>query len=277
MKEQYSKICRNLIEYYEQYLSNKEIEALRKILTLDNYDNFNIIIFINKLIDRVWQLTLTNPLFYKQGEPFKFLITRDLIPNYFNISDIKDFKKNINHSLELIDETKVLETVNGISGIIVNIDYINTFSYPLLPIDFKDNDTIWAKTKLDPIGVYNISLNLKNYDISEESSNDFAQETHLPKIDIIKSLYNFKKNNKILDKTDYDSLANQIIVYFLVENNYKKDIVKVRDILKQKYKKEIIKQYTKYFNGHITLEDFVTIIFNLLETDVLLEKFDKSM
>lgn len=277
MKEQYSKICRNLIEYYEQYLSNKEIEALRKILTLDNYDNFNIIIFINKLIDRVWQLTLTNPLFYKQGEPFKFLITRDLIPNYFNISGIKDFKKHVNHSLELIDETKIIESVNGINGIIVNIDYINTFSYPLLPIDFKDTDTIWAKTKLDPIGVYNISLNLKNYDISEESSNDFAEETHLPKINFIKPLYNYKKNNKILDKIDSDSLANQIIVYFLVTNNYTKDIVKVRDILKQTYKKEIVKQYTKYFNGHITLEDFSTIVFNLLEHDVSLEKFDKSM
>ena len=277
MKEQYSNVCKNLIEYYEQFLSNKEIEALRKILTLDNYDNFNIIIFINKLIDRVWQLTLTNPLFYKHGEPFKFLITRDLIPNYFNISGIKDLKKHVNHSLELIDETKIIESVNGINGIIVNIDYINTFSYPLLPIDFKNTDTIWAKTKLDPIGVYNISLNFHKYDISEESSTDFAEETHLPKIDIIKPLYNFIKNNKILDKIDSDSLANQIIVYFLVTNNYTKDIVKVREILKQTYKKEIVKQYTKYFNGHITLEDFSTIVFNLLENDVSLEKIDKSM
>ena len=39
---------------------------------------------------------------------------------------------------------------------IVEIDYANTFSDPLLPIDFLDKKYILAKTKLDVLGIYNI-------------------------------------------------------------------------------------------------------------------------
>jgi len=277
MKEQYSKVCSNLIEFYNKYLTDKEILALRKILKIDNYDNLNIIIFINKLIDRVWQMTLTKPNQFVNGKPFTFLVTRDLLPNEFNLSGFDYFKKHSNHFLELIDEKNIIKSVDGINGIIVEIDYLNTFSYPLLPIDFKDKERILAKAKLDLKGIYNISLGLHNYDGYVESSTYFAKEVQLPKIDIAKPLYNYLQNNIILDKIDVNSLANTLIVYYLLENNYNNEIIKVRDQLKKSYKKIIATKYSEYFKRQISLDEFVAEVFKLLENDILLTNIDKLM
>ena len=61
MQEHYSKVCRQLLEYYPNFLTEREILSIKKIIKLNNYNNINIIIFLNKLLDRIWQMTLTNP------------------------------------------------------------------------------------------------------------------------------------------------------------------------------------------------------------------------
>jgi len=277
MENNYSSACRKMIEHYSKFLTDKEILALNKIIKLDKYDNLNIIIFINKLIDRIWQMTLTKPTNYKSGEPFTFLTTRDLLPNEYNLSGMKDFEKHKSFFLELISDETIINSFDGINGMIVEIDYANTFSEPILPIDLITKKRILSKTKLDVLGIYNISLGLGKYDAEDELTTAFSEITHIPKIDINKTIYNYLKNKTVLDKNDKDSLANIMIVYYLIENNYdkKEEIIKLRDSLKKKYKNIISKKYIECFLTKQDLNTFVNYVFNILEEDPELRIVDK--
>lgn len=279
MKYDYSTVCKKIISNYSQYLYEKEILALEKILKIDNYDNLNIIIFINKIIDRIWHMTLTNPKNYVEGKPFTFLVTRDLIPIEYNLDGIIDLKKHKKHFLEIVTSDNVTEISNGINGMIVEIDYINSFSEPVLPCDFLEKNFLLKDTLLNILGVYNISLNLAHYDAEEELSDEFAILTNLKKININKAIYNYKKTNKPLTKNDKELLLNVLIVYYLIEKNLDKthEIIHLRDILKNKYKTVIGKEYTKYFNNQITLDDLINYVFNTLDNDIDLQLFDKTV
>jgi len=279
MNEQYSNVCTKILENYPNYLTEKEIIAIKKIIKLNNYDNFNIIIFINKIVDRIWNMTLTNPKQFINGKSFTFLVTRDIIPIEFNPKELINLEKKQKHFLELVTHDSIIESSVGINGIIVEIDYINSFSDIVLPCDFIEQKRILANTKLNIQAVFNTSLELGNFDAEEELSNDFASHSNLIKININKALYNYKKNNKILTKNDKDMLANIIIVYYLIENNYDKkfEVIVLREFLKRSYKEYIYKEYIKYFNKKISLDEFMTNIFNTLENEPTLQMFDKTM
>ena len=279
MNNKYSNICSKIIEKYSHFLSEKEIDALKKIIKLNNYDNINILVFINKIVDRIWNMTLTNPKQFINGKPFTILVTRDVIPIEFNENDLKTLEQHKNHFLELVTHDSVVESSIGINGIIVEIDYINSFSDILLPCDFQEQKRILSNTKLNIKGVYNTSLDLGNFDAEEELSNDFAQTSNLIKININKALYNYKKTTKILTKHDKEMLANIIIVYYLIENEYDKkfEVIVLREYLKNTYKDYISKEYIKYFNNKITLNDFMNNIFRTIDNDPTLQTFDKTM
>lgn len=279
MKEKYSNVCKKIIEYYSQILEEKEIIAIKKIIQLNNYDNINIIIFINNILDKIWNKTLTLPNEYKEGQCFTFLITRDLLPNEQNFNSMNEFQNKQKYFLELITDETIIETVNGINGFIVKIDYQNSFSEPLLPIDFQNQRSILIKSNLNFLGIYNISLGLKKYDDEEELSTNFAKLVKLPKLDINKALYNYQKNNIILDKTDKESLADIIILYYLIENHIDKkiDIIQLRDELKYQYKNKIAKEYESYFYKTISLDEFINNAFNYLKKSTSVHIVDKKM
>lgn len=279
MNEQYSRVCNKIIENYSNILFKSEIEAIKKIIKINNYENQEVKLFINKLIDRIWTMTLTNPKKFINGQPFIFLVSRDIIPIEYNPSDLENLKKQKKHFLEIITDDSIINSSAGINGIIVEIDYLNTLSEPLLPCDFIDKKYILANTKLDIKGIYNISLNLGNYDAEEELSSDYAIIGNFNKVNINKALYNFIKTNKVLTKNDKDMLANILIVYYLLENNLDKNykLVELRDILKEQYKTSIFQEYTKYFNNTITLDELINNVFKMLENEPILQMFDKNV
>ena len=172
MQERYSKVCRQLLEYYPNFLTEREILSIKKIIKLNNYNNINIIIFLNKLLDRIWQMTLTNPDNYQEGEAFVFLTISNIFPS--NLSDISNITKNSKHFLTLITDKSLLKTSSDTRGFIVEIDYINSFSEPMLPIDFQNDIPIGSKSKLNIKGLYNVSLNIGNYQVSEQLMNNFS-------------------------------------------------------------------------------------------------------
>ncbi len=256
---QYISACNKIIENYEQYISENEKEALKKIIKLKN-NNINILLFINKIINRIWSMYLTNPLCYKEGTPFKFLTTRDVIINPYNEKYFKELNTHTNHELEIISEDNLKL---GLSGTIVEIDYLNTLSDPILPCDFENN-TLTTNVKLNVKGIYDISLGIKNYDVEEECCKDFSEIFNIPLISINKAKY----NKDILSKKDVNYLCDTIISYILIKKSVVKDIVKIREELKSKYKKIIHLKYIEYFNNTITLEDLIEYVDLLIEPDI---------
>lgn len=276
MKERYRKVCNTILEHYADNLLEYEINILKKIIKLNKYDNEEIIIFINKIIDRIWNMTLTAPNEYVEGKPFVFLTTKDAAHNVFNKDLLKKINEQDKYSLELITNETILNTSVGINGLIVQIDFLNNPADPVLPIDFQPKKPISVKGNIDIKGIYNISLNLSNYDINEELSDEFASLLYSKKININKPLYYYLEKQKIMSKLDEEILVETILIYYLCENNFK-DVIGLRNQLRTNYKNIIIAKYKEFFKNKISLEEFVTYIFNLLDNEPLLVNVDKLL
>lgn len=274
MQEHYSKVCRQLLEYYPNFLTEREILSIKKIIKLNNYDNINIIIFLNKLIDRIWQMTLTNPDNYQEGEAFVFLTISNIFPS--NLSDIDGITKNSKHFLTIITDKSLIKTSSDTRGFIVEIDYINSFSEPILPIDFQNDISIGLKSKLNIKGLYNVSLNIGNFQASEQLMNNFSDISGYKLINLNKPLYNQNKNQPILNKTDLENLISEIIINYMVDRKLSFEIP-LKDELIKKYQNLIIKQYSEYFNKKISLEEFILSVYNEMDKELKNEIIDKSM
>ena len=236
MTEQYNNVCTKIIEKYSNLLSKQEIIAINKIKRINDFtdlENFN---FINKIIDRIWNMTLTNPQNFIQGEPFIFLVSQEIDPIKYDSNEIENLKQYKKHSLKLITDKSVVESLIGMSGMIVEIDYINSFSDWLLPCDFIEKNEINSTVKLNIKGVYNLSLNLKDIFLEEELTDNYAKLSTLDKIHINKGIYNYKKTNQILTKDDKKQLSSMLIVYYMCKNKLESspDFIKKRDNLIKK-------------------------------------------
>lgn len=255
MDQQYINVCSKILQYYKNLLSEKEIMHLYQIIESNKVEDQ---IFINKLIDRIWHLTLTSKESFKQGEPFTFLVLNGTIGEIIGTNP-HTLTENRRWNLKLITDKNISQEdlASGYSCI-VEIDYLNNFSEPILPIDLSENTYI--NGKLNIVSIYTISLNINDY--SDVSAHDFAQSLGLSSIQLIKPIYNQKNENVILTERDKDLLTRNLITDYTCDYH-----ILVSDItpIANELKNLISKKYEEYYQNQITLEEFYQYVINLIE------------
>lgn len=267
MEFSYSSACNKILNYYLNYLSEKDIKALKMIEKLENYNDPETIKFIKQLIEQIWEQTLTKKENYEEGKPFSFLITKDKIPSYALNPSFPEFYSNKPHTIELLTDKNINNYYPESSGFIIKIDFKRDNTPPILPIDFEEGKKIIITSSLQVDASCCFYFNISDYDINACDVSDYSNYFELEKINIHRPLYNYLLKNKILYKEDQDYLAKTIITYFLDVKYNKVEQVALKNLLAEKYKTVISEKYIEYFHNIITLDDFINFVSNLLENE----------
>lgn len=268
MSINYSSVCSKILKCYKNLLTDNDIARIELLMKLDNY-NENSIAYINGIINLIWQKTLTNVEDYQKGHPFVFLVTRDYLPFDCLVSGFPDFNKIRTYRLCLLTEEKIKNLTLGYNGMIISVDF-NKLENPILPIDFLDNNDISVKTKINPVGVFNVGAELSEYDGEEMCSKTCADIMKVKFIDIIKPLY-----TKELNHSDYDFIVQHLIYYYLIECKKLSNVYEPFKTLKYTYNNAIIDIFKLYLKNEISLDECMNMIFSMLDDSKEFVKFDK--
>jgi len=184
----YYNVLKDILTYYSGTITDIEKEYVYKILFIikdkkDETISNVIIIFINNILRKIWDLSLTNIKTYKTGDIFCFL-TRD-IKFYFCIDSLSA-KSKTDNEYSLITEKDIANMNLNTVGNIVEINYEGSIrTEPLLPIYFKD-----GKRKIEDLSCNTLgSFSLNNTFISSTNDLLIEEKKNLPIIYIDKLLF----------------------------------------------------------------------------------------
>lgn len=297
----YYDVVKDIIKYYSDVVNNYELETLNRILYIvkdkeNNEVSDEIVYFINRILDRIWNLTLTDIKDFKNGEDFCFLVKEIdvkpmvLVSEYKEIPEDKepkilstniidgnkvDFVDFNTNEFKLINNKNIIDININDSGIIVSINYTNNLrTTPLLPIYFKDKLKI--NLNYDVISYYAIDTKLDEIDVVVTGTKEESIKNGLPLIVLDKSLY--RENNNI-GLISNDDLNEMLMVFILKYTKEKKDLIgkenKLRTLLIKNEKNKLKREIIKYYKKKITKEELVDFMNKIIESyskDLTLER-----
>lgn len=285
----YYNVVKDIIKYYSNVVNNYELDTLKRIeIIIKNKKDLDvsdeIIFFINRILDRIWNLTLTDINEFKNGEDFCFLIKNiEPVPvennkniigskleekrvlSSFNIENIKiDMIDNNVNNFELINHNNIINKDLSNYGIIISINYTNNIrTIPLLPIYF--NKTLRVNLNYNVLASYAIDTNLERIDSSLDASKEFSENNKIPMVLINKMLYRENNNEDFISFNDFNDLIIIFIEKYINELNKKELIGYESDLINFMDKKNIKVQFIKYYNNLINKEELKKIMYEIIE------------
>jgi len=239
----YFNVLKDIIKYYNNFISKEEYSIINKILYIirdieDNKIEDDIIIFVNRILDRIWNLTLTDIRNFKVGDNFCFLAKRV----NFDI-DINDGSVLLGKSYdyELLTNDNIVESSIDYVYEIVSINYTNNLrTEPLLPIYFKSHKSI-KDLNVDSIRciIFDYTFNKENVGEMLFKSSSKNDNKILFKID--KLFYVRKERGKFITDIDLDT----ILISYIPDNFFKQEVIKKVRELATKDVKNLINSYMK--------------------------------
>lgn len=273
----YSKVALDIEKYYKYLLNKDEVKLLNKINLVikdkkdDDIDD-DVILFLNSLLEKIWENTLTDIDKYKKGDNFCFLIMDYvlLIPAFAE-GNVSNFN---------FDTFKILTDKNIASkhidefGTIVKLKFNwNSKSVPILPIYFENKDSLIIKNaNYEKIAYYGIDVKLEEYDIIKDYIDKLSQKEKKKALYLDKIYYRKKRNLPILTKDDLEILLQDLIVFY--EENIKKNIdvhtkIQVLDKILNEQHKEVLNIFESYYNNQLSKEKLFEYISNIIEENIL--------
>ncbi len=274
----YYEVALNIERYYKKYLNISELDLLKKIIILikdkkDEEIDIDIINFLNGIMKRIWDDTLTNYKDFDNKGEFKFLV-KDylmLIPALFDgyVGDSNEFMYRIISDKDI--KNKNIEEFGTIGRF-----QFNSRVTPILPINFKENKSVMVKNaKFVSDAYYCIDIKLNDYDITKDYMKHIASSEKKPTVFIDKIAYRKRQGLQIITKEDIEKLLYNFMVFY--EENIGKNLsisIKkkiISDILSNEYK-IVLDYFLKYYNNKVTSDDLLGFVFDLFENKMLLEK-----
>ena len=291
----YNDVVKDIIKYYNKFLTEQELITLKKIeYIIQNKENNDvsdeIVFFLNRILDRIWNNTLTDIKNFKNGENFCFLIKEEdlsIVPqDYENLTYEKpprvlstcsynDILYNYvdlnNDEFQLITEEDIINMDINNTGLIISINYKNNIrTVPLLPIYFKKK--LKVDLNYDVNGYYAVDTKLEEIDSVFLSTKEDSINNGLPLIMLDKTLYRKNNNNELISNDD----LKEIVMIFVLDyfNYYDEEKLmtnpnKIRDIMLKNDKNNIKREIIKYYNNNITIENLSDYIYELIDFYVI--------
>ena len=266
----YCEVVNDIIIYYEDFVTENEMKVLDKLKNKlykleDKEISDEIVLFINRIIDRIWNLTLTNVDEYTKGEDFTFLVKE----TRYWVEDGKIIDVVIDDFKLLTNET-ITKTCLDEVGVIISPNFTNNLrTTPILPIHLKDKNKHIRKFNYDVVGYYSCTdlfngVCAANYLIKKDS-----KENNKKLINIDKSLYREMNDEEIFTLGDIEEIISMYVGKYLEDNN--RDILCDESfILKNnvmRKKRSITKYIISYYNREITKNELETAIYKVISNN----------
>lgn len=263
----YGDVVNDIIIHYRDVISDNELIVLNKIKNyISNIDENKIcdeiISFINRIIDRIWNLTLTSVDEYVLGEPFTFLVkeTRYWVEDGKIIDVvIDDFK--------LLSDDSIRNNCLDEVGVIISPNFTNNLrTTPVLPIYFKDKNKHVRKFNYDIVGYYSSTDMFNDICASNYLINKDSEEKNKKLINIDKTLYRELYDEEVFTLGDIEEIISMYVGKYLEDNN--RDILcsesfKLKNNILHK-KRSITKLIMSYYNKEITKNELESSIYSVI-------------
>lgn len=263
----YFKVVCDILKYYKNYINNNELIILNKLKNIlenkfDEIIDDEIIIFINKILDRIWNLTLTDIKDYVLGEPFTFLVkeTRYWVEDGKIIDVvIDDFK--------LLNDDSIKNNCLDEVGVIISPNFTNNLrTTPVLPIYFKDKNKHIRKFNYDIVGYYSSTDMFNDICASNYLINKDSEEKNKKLINIDKTLYRKFYDEEVFTLGDIEEIISMYVGKYLEDN--KRDILcnesyKLKNNILRK-KRSITKLIMSYYNKEMTKNELESSIYSVI-------------
>lgn len=270
----YLKVIKDIIENYTIYLTKEELINLSNIsktikdINDEDIDN-NTIIFINSILNKIWNNTLTNINSFKNGDNFCFLVKNK--ERYFD-TYFKDTNKS---KIGLLKNTDIIDFDITISGYIIKLNYNgNIKTTPLLPIYFDECFIDVKNFNYDILATYSIDTKLDKYDCLIKEAKEEGKKLNIPYILLDKMLYRKQNNEIILIENDLIEITR--IFYANYCHEYNKDpMFTIRNkkwLLNKKIHKLILDYYIDNKTSLYELQDNIFKIFKKLDENLTTKK-----
>jgi len=266
----YLKVVNDIIRYYRSFLSERELVVLSKIRefiksTKDEKISDEIIIFINRILDRIWNLTLTDIKEYKLGEDFTFLVKETRYWIYDG--NIVDF---IKEDFKLITNEIVKDIPLDEIGEIISPNFTNNLrTTPILPIYFEKKDKTVKRFNYDTIGFYSTTEKFKDISAAIDLIKDTSEKKNKEIVYLDKSNYRKQDNLEIFTVGDIEEIISMYVSKYLDDSN--KELLNsisfsLRKSVMRK-KRRITKLVLDYYNNELTKEELKKLIYSIIEED----------
>jgi len=258
----YIKLLNEMKDNYSNILSTKDIDVMDKMIYLISKSNNkkiggNIKDYINILLDKIWNKTLTNIYDYKSGKEFCFLTQAfDFYPEE-EYAIPQSFIKLVNDkNIKSLDLNSV--------GRILKFNFRLPDSKPILPIHFKNGVIFDSKLKYDVLSFYSLNPNFSDISSTNSLLDDIQEEE---KLDII-YIDKIKYNSNELDSSDVFNITVDYIGNYLERENLSINLLPdLRDIILSKYEDKLKELYTKFVKKKIKRNELDEIIYKIIDNE----------